>query len=167
MPGRKRKPADQRASEGNPGHRPIPVELDFAAAGEIGKPPSWLDKDAKKEYRRITAALAALDMLRATDVGVMASYAVAYSRWIAAEKAIASNPTGPVVKVTGSQGQEKWIKHPSLLVSSEAQKQMLRAGSLLGLNPVDRCKISASPKQLANPFASLMNDDDTEVAAND
>jgi phage terminase small subunit len=77
MSGRKRKPADQRAAEGNPGHRPIPVELDFAAAGDIGEPPTWLDMDAKKEYRRITAAIADLDMLRATDVGVPASYSVA------------------------------------------------------------------------------------------
>src|SRR5580658_5044304 len=103
MPGRKRIPAAQREAEGNPGHRPIPVELDFAAAGEIAKPPSWLDTYAKKEYRRITAARADLDMLRATDVGVMASSAVAYSRWIAAEKKITAE--GTVVKVTGSQGQ--------------------------------------------------------------
>jgi hypothetical protein len=37
---------------------------------------------------------------------------------------------------------------------------MLRAGSLLGLNPVDRSKISATPKQLANPFAALLADED-------
>jgi hypothetical protein len=57
MPGRNRKPADQRAADGNPGHRPIPAELDFTAAGEIGRPASWLDKDAKKEYRRISTSL--------------------------------------------------------------------------------------------------------------
>jgi P27 family predicted phage terminase small subunit len=160
MAGRKRKPADQRELEGNPGHRPIPVELDFAAAGEIGKPPTWLDRYAKREYKRITAALADLDMLRATDVGVLASYSVAYSRWIAAEKKIAAE--GTVLKVEGSQGQTKFVKHPALLVSSESQKQMLRAGSLLGLNPVDRSKISATPKQLANPFATLRDDDEVD-----
>jgi hypothetical protein len=42
MPGRKRKPAAQREFEGNSGHRAIPTEMDFGAAGEIGKPPSWL-----------------------------------------------------------------------------------------------------------------------------
>ena len=160
MSGRKRKPAAQRELEGNPGHRPIPPELDFSAAGDVGKPPTWLDKDAKREYKRIVAALADLDMLRATDVGVLSSYAVAYSRWVASEKKIAAD--GTVIKVTGSQGQEKFIKHPALLVSSESQKQMLRAGSLLGLNPVDRTKISATPKQLSNPFAALMGDDDDE-----
>src|ERR1700686_3866751 len=101
MAGRKRKPAAQRETEGNPGHRPIPTEMDFTSAGEISKPPTWLDKDAKKEYRRIVAALADLDLLRATDVGVLSSYAVAYSRWIAAEKRIALE--GAVIKVVGSQ----------------------------------------------------------------
>lgn len=132
--------------------------MDFAAAGEIPKPPSWLDKDAKREYRRIVDALADLDLLKATDVGVVASYSQAFSRWVAAEKMVAAE--GIVRKVVGSQGQEKWVKHPALLVSSDAQKQMLRAGSLIGLNPVDRSRINASPKQLANPFASLMDDDD-------
>jgi P27 family predicted phage terminase small subunit len=162
MAGRKRKPAGQRESEGNPGHRAIPLEMDFAAAGDIGKPPSWLDAAAKREYKRITSALADLDMLRATDVSVLSSYAVAYSRWIAAEKRIAAE--GTVIKALGSQGQEKYVKHPALMVSSEAQKQMLRAGSLLGLNPVDRSKISATPKQLANPFAALMSDDEDTSA---
>jgi P27 family predicted phage terminase small subunit len=161
MPGRKRKLSTQRELEGNPGHRPIPAELDFSAAGDIGKPPTWLDKDAKREYKRIVTALADLDMLRATDVGVLSSYAVAYSRWITSEKKIAAE--GTVIKVEGSQGQIKFVKHPALMVSSESQKQMLRAGSLLGLNPVDRTKISATPKQLANPFATLLSDDDDEV----
>jgi hypothetical protein len=47
MPGRKRKLAARRESEGDPGYRPIPAELNFAATGDIGKPPIWLDKDAR------------------------------------------------------------------------------------------------------------------------
>ena len=110
MPGRKRKSAAQRELEGNPGHRPIPTELDFTVAGEIGKPPAWLDKDAKREWKRIVAALADLDMLRATDVGVLTSYAVNYSRWIADEKKKIADE-GTVIKVEGSQGQIKFVKH--------------------------------------------------------
>jgi P27 family predicted phage terminase small subunit len=109
MPGRKRKTAAQRELEGNPGHRPIPTELDFSSAGDIGKPPTWLDKDAKREWKRIVAALADLDMFRATDVGVLSSYSVAYSRWISAEKRIVAETT--VITVTGSQDQTKPLKH--------------------------------------------------------
>jgi P27 family predicted phage terminase small subunit len=159
LAGRKPKPAAQREAEGNPGHRAIPTPIDFGGAGEIPKPPTWLDPNAKKEYKRIVEALADLDLLKATDVAVLASYATAYSRWIAAEKKIADE--GTVLTVTGSQGQTKHVKHPALLVSAEAQKQMLRAGSLIGLNPVDRGRLNASPKQLANPFTQLLaNEDD-------
>lgn len=155
--GRHPKSAKQREAEGNPGHRPIPTPVDFTAAGSIPNPPSWLDAGAKKEYKRIVAALADLDLLKSTDVAVLSSYALAYSRWITAEKRIVEE--GTVILVTGSQGQSKHIKNPSLTVSSDAQKQMLKAGSLLGLNPVDRNRINASPKQLSNPFTSLMEDD--------
>jgi P27 family predicted phage terminase small subunit len=159
-PGRKRKPASVHIANGNPGGRPIQTEADYSAAGDIGKAPSWIDAGAKAEYKRIVAALEDLDLLRATDLGVVVSYAVAYSRWMAAEKQITKE--GTVLQVMGSQGQQKFVKHPALLVSAAAQTQMLRAGSLLGLNPVDRAKISASPKQLANPFTSLLGNDDEE-----
>jgi phage terminase small subunit len=103
MPGRKRTPVSVRELQGNLGHRPIPTELDFTSAGDIGKPPIWLDKDAKREWKRIVTALSDLDMLRATDVSVLASYVVAYSRWIAAEKKIVAENT--VITVTCNQGQ--------------------------------------------------------------
>lgn len=119
--------------------------------------PKFLDKLATKEWKRIIAALADLDLLRATDTGVLASYCVAYSRWQQAEEKLAAE--GPVKEVTGSTGQTKFVKHPMLMVSAEAQKQMLRAGSLLGFNPVDRSKVGATPKQVANPFADLDNDE--------
>jgi P27 family predicted phage terminase small subunit len=145
---------------GNPGHREIPVEVDFSSAGAIGAPPSWLDAGAKREYKRIVAALADMDLLHGTDVAILASYSVAYSRWVASEQQVTKE--GTVLKVMGSQGQFKFIKHPALMVSSESQKQMLRAGSLLGLNPVDRARLSASPKDTNNPFAALMGGNDAD-----
>jgi P27 family predicted phage terminase small subunit len=159
--GRLPKSAKQREAEGNPGHRPIPTPVDFTSAGNIPNPPTWLDAPAKKEYKRIVTALADLDLLKSTDVAVLSSYAMAYSRWITAEKRIAED--GTVIQVSGSQGQTKLVKNPSLTVSSDAQKQMLRAGALLGLNPVDRNRLNASPKQLSNPFTALMGDDDDEI----
>jgi len=160
MAGRRQTTSASKEAAGNPGHRPIKPDADFSSAGAIGNPPAWLDTTAKKEYRRIVCALQDLDLLHATDVSILCSYAVAYSRWITAEKKIATE--GTVLEVVGSMSQKKWIKNPALMVSSEAQKQMIRAGGLIGLNPVDRNRLSASPKQLANPFASLLDDDDDE-----
>jgi hypothetical protein len=44
---------------------------------------------------------------------LLASYCVGFSRWKAAELTIARE--GTVIKVMGSQGQERWVKHPALL----------------------------------------------------
>jgi P27 family predicted phage terminase small subunit len=150
-----RKPAHIRTAEGNPGHRPIPTEINFPPGIKC---PSFLDMAAKKEWRRIVSALADLDVLKATDSSVLASYCVNYSRWKASELTLAREST--TVKVTGSQGQEKWVKHPALLVSAEAQQQMLRAGKQLGFSPVDRVRVPATPKQAENPFGQLDDDDD-------
>jgi P27 family predicted phage terminase small subunit len=154
MSGPAPKSAAYKEKFGN-GHRPIEPDVDFSSAGAIGDPPAWLDDVAKAEFSRIVTALKDLDLLHATDKAVLTSYAANYSRFVAAEEKV--NREGTVIEVVGSQGQSKWIKHPALMVSSEAQKAMIRAGSLIGLNPVDRKRLSASPKQLSNPFASLLD----------
>jgi P27 family predicted phage terminase small subunit len=160
MAGRKQTSAAAKVAAGNPGHRPIPLEIDFTTAGSIGAPPDWLDEEAKKEFNRIVVALQHVDLLHSTDSSILASYAVAYSRWMAAEKQVAAE--GTVLKVEGSQGQFKFIKHPALMVSAECLKQIIRSGGLLGLNPVDRARLSASPKQAASPFAALMGGEDDD-----
>jgi P27 family predicted phage terminase small subunit len=64
-------------------------DADFSSAGSIGEPPAWLDAEAKAEFLRIVQALDDLDILHSTDVGVLTSYAVAYSRFVAAERKVA------------------------------------------------------------------------------
>jgi P27 family predicted phage terminase small subunit len=160
MAGRRQSTAAQKIAAGNPGKREIKPDADFSSAGEIGKPPAWLDAGAKKEFNRIVAALADMDLLHGTDVAILSSYSVAYSRWVTAEQTIAKE--GTVITVAGSMGQTKLIKHPALMVSAESQKQMIRAGSLLGLNPADRYKLAAPTKQTANPFSALMGGGDDD-----
>ena len=160
MTGRKPKSAAQKISEGNPGHRPIIPNADFSGVDAIGDPPDWLDDVAKAEFSRIVSETSDMDILHSTDKAVLASYASNYSRWVAAEKQVAKE--GTVLLIEGSQGQNKWIKHPALTVSGEAQKNMLRAGALIGLSPVDRNRLSASPKEQASPFAAFDTDEEDD-----
>jgi P27 family predicted phage terminase small subunit len=150
-----RKPAAVRIAEGNAGHRTIPTEIDYPTGIKC---PTFLDAEARKEWRRIVAALAELDVLKQTDSSILASYCVNYSRWKASELILAKE--GTTIKVMGSQGQERYMKHPALLVSGEAQQQMIRAGRSLGFSPVDRVRVPASTKQMVNPFANLEDSDD-------
>ncbi len=146
-----------RTAEGNPGHRPIPTEVDYPTGIKC---PSFLDKEAKREWKRIVTALSGLDILKQTDASILASYCVGFSRWKAAEMTIARE--GTTIKVTGSMGQEKWQKHPALMVAAEAVQQMTRAGTRLGFSPVDRVRVPASSKQIENPFAKLDGPDEDE-----
>lgn len=162
MAGRKRIPSAIREGEtvgdsnySAVAHRRIAPQPNFPTGIRM---PSFLDKEAKKEWRRITSALADLDLLRATDTAVLASYCAAYSRWEKAERELATK--GAVIEVDGSQGQKKFVKNPQLMISEQSQKMMLRAGSLLGFNPADRSKVSAPPKQAENPFGNLDDEDD-------
>lgn len=122
--------------------------------------PRWLTKDARKEWKRITDALADMDVFRLPDRAVLASYCQAYSRWQTAEELISVE--GTVIRATGHNGQEKLIPHPALSVAEQAQRQMLRAATLCGFTPADRSKISAPPKQAINPFLTVMDDGDDE-----
>jgi P27 family predicted phage terminase small subunit len=150
-----RKPASVRIAEGHAGHRPIPTEIDYPTGIKC---PTFLDPEARKEWRRIASALADLDVLKQTDVSVLASYCVNFSRWKQAEMIIAKE--GTTVRLMGSQGQERWVKHPSLTVAIEAQQQMLRSGKQLGFSPVDRVRVPSTPRQAANPFGHLDDGDD-------
>lgn len=150
MAGRPRKPSAVREAEGNPGHRAIRVEPTFTGTPKC---PTWLSTEAKKEWKRITGVLADLDLLRAVDTAVLASYCVAFARWQQAEQQVATE--GTVLRITGSTGQEKIVKHPALLVSDQSQKQMFRACSLLGFSPADRTRVAVNAKEAANPFDDL------------
>jgi P27 family predicted phage terminase small subunit len=158
MQGRKRKPSSVRLAEGNPGHRPIPIEVAFPTGMRC---PGWLTKEARKEWKRITDALADMDLFRLPDRAVLASYCQAYSRWKAAEELISIE--GPVLKTTGHNGQEKVVRHPALGIAEQAQRQMLRSAALCGFTPADRSKVSAPPKQAVNPFTATLDlDSDDE-----
>jgi P27 family predicted phage terminase small subunit len=154
MQGRKRKSSAVRLAEGNPGHRPIPAEVAFPQ-GPM-RCPTWLTKEARKEWKRITDALADMDLFRLPDRAVLSSYCQAYSRWKEAEETISIE--GPVIKVTGHNGQERVIRNPSLAIAEQAQKQMLRSAALCGFTPADRSKVSAPPKQAINPFTATLDD---------
>lgn len=148
-----RKPAAVREAEGNPGHRPIPSEIQYPS-GIIC--PLFLDPLAKIEWNRIITLLDGVDVLKQTDMSVLASYCQAYAMW---QKAVEiTNREGLTIKQIGDKGQVRMVKHPALSIAADAQKDMLRAGSKLGFNPVDRIKVPQPPKQAANSFDSLDDD---------
>ena len=101
--GRKPKPTAVKVLEGNPGKRQL-NELEPKPEKKAPKCPVWLDKEAKKEWRRISKQLEDLGILTEVDMAAFAGYCEAYSRWKEAEEFISKH--GTIVKTPSGYWQQ-------------------------------------------------------------
>jgi P27 family predicted phage terminase small subunit len=98
-------PANVRALRGNPGGRPSPKRV--TAKPSAPNPPSWLDREAKAEWRRVVPDLDRLGVLAQVDRAVLATYCSSWAKFVQAEQAIQRDG----ITVIGHRGAER--KHPA------------------------------------------------------
>ncbi len=149
--GRRPKPTALRLLGGNAGHRPINV----SEPKPTGVPtcPRHLDDDAKKEWKRISAELVALNLLTSVDRAALAGYCASWSRWVAAELQI--QKFGTVIKA-GKSGYP--IPSPYVGISNTAMDHMRKFCIEFGLTPASRSKVHGNSQQgglTASPFAKF------------
>ena len=152
MPGPPPKPTKLKLLAGNPGHRP----LNLSEPQPTGIPtcPRHLDKDAKAEWKRISAELIKLGLLTSVDRAALAGYCQSYSRWVAAELQIAQ--FGLVVKA-GKSGYP--IPSPFVGIANVASEAMRKFCIEFGLTPSSRSKVQGAPQQgagIASAFAKFV-----------
>jgi P27 family predicted phage terminase small subunit len=90
--GRKPKPTAIKVLEGNPGKRPI-NKCEPRPQKTVPKCPSWLEPEAKKEWRRMSKSLEALGILTKVDAASFAGYCEAYASWKEAEEFLSKHGT--------------------------------------------------------------------------
>ena len=152
MPGPPPKPTALKLLAGNPGHRP----LNLSEPKPTGIPtcPRHLDKEAKAEWKRISAELIKLGLLTSIDRAALSGYCCAYSRWVTAEAQIAQ--FGLVVKA-GKSGYP--IPSPFVGIANVALDHMRKFCIEFGLTPSSRSKVQGAPQQgagIASPFAKFV-----------
>ncbi|PAP79628.1 hypothetical protein B1759_15015 [Rubrivirga sp. SAORIC476] len=134
---------------------------DRAAANEPTpevKPPScptWLHKEAKREWRRIVPELVRLGLLAEVDRAALAAYCQAYATWWRMERDIDENGD---VQLNARSGLES--ARPQVAMRDKALDTMRRFLVEFGLTPAARTRVSAAetPKTAdTNPFARLGN----------
>ena len=114
MAGRRPKPTALKIIQGNPGRRPLRLD-EFRPAVEIPSCPKHLEKEARKEWHRITKILASYGLVSQVDRAALAFYCVCWARHVEAELMIekaakASNGTGLFVKSpNGYPIQSPWL----------------------------------------------------------
>lgn len=105
------------------------------ASAEL-KPPRWLDKAAKKEWRRVVKLIGGLGILTDADVDTLAAYCDAVVRY--AEAAQQVREQGMVI--TDDKG--KPMQNPALLAMEKYWRIMSKAAASLGLDPSSRAALA-------------------------
>ncbi len=134
--GRPRKSPDERLIEGNPGKRPIPVDV-FVPDGAPFVP-DHLHDDAQACATHIIETFKT-KRLTAPDSYVLATFASAWAWHKAAVHAMNAPDFEPVVKgMTGAQVQNPWFK-----ILNEQARIVLACATKLYLTPVDRAGLQS------------------------
>jgi P27 family predicted phage terminase small subunit len=150
--GRKPKPTAKKKAAGNPGKRALNNdEPDFGVITNVDVP-EWITGAGRDMWQRVVPLLLEQKVLQVTDLHNVEVFCTAYGTWRAAAVDVANN--GPVV--AGATGGP--IKNPALTALNEAAKQMVTFGSMLGLDPASRQRLTGGGnKKPNNPFVDLLN----------
>lgn len=103
------------------------------------KPPSWLDKAARKEWRRIVKTLEGLDVLTNADVDILAQYCDALARYAEASRIVQQQ--GPVIETERGPQQ-----NPAVLVVNKYAAIIQKCAIQLGLTPSARASMALRRK---------------------
>lgn len=132
--GRKPKPTAIKIIEGNPGKRPL-NKYEPKPEKKAPRCPSWLENDAKKEWRRMAKQMEHLGTLTEIDMAAFAGYCQAYARWKEAEEFITKH--GVIVKTPAGY----WQQVPQVSIAQTYLKIMNKFCEQFGLTPSSRSRI--------------------------
>ena len=135
--GRKPKPTALKLLEGNPGKRPINEHEPVPPKGTV-KCPTWLEPEAKKEWKRLAPSLEAMGVLTQADLTAFAGYCQAYARWKEAEEVISQH--GSIFQTPSGYVQQV----PQVSIAQQNLKIMQSFCSEFGLTPATRARIIAN-----------------------
>ena len=152
--GRKAKPTEIKRADGNPGKRPLNKNApDFTEVVDIA-PPLYFEglEFAPVIWQSVVPELLKNGVLRITDMHNVEGFCIAYDNYRQCQKDIAENG----VTVMGGNGN--LAKNPALTAINEAMKQMTMFGSMLGLDPSSRQRLTGGgDKNKTNSFASVLD----------
>lgn len=137
--GRKPKPTALKVLEGNPGKRPL-NKNEPKPEKKAPRCPSWLEPEAKKEWRRMSKRLEELGVLTQVDAAAFAGYCQAYARWKEAEEFLSKH--GTIFKTPSGYIQQV----PQVSIAQTYLKIMKDFCSEFGLTPSSRSRIVVDNK---------------------
>lgn len=133
--GRKPKPTALKRLEGNPGGRPL-NKSEPKPKHKAPRCPAWLEKAAKKEWKRMAKVLEQMHILTEMDMAAFAGYCQSFARWKEAEEFLTQH--GSMIKTPNGYLQQV----PQVSIAQTNMKIMLRFCEQFGLTPSARSRIA-------------------------
>lgn len=149
--GRKPKPTALKVLEGNPGKRPL-NKNEPQPEKKAPRCPSWLEPEAKKEWKRMAKTLETIGVLTQVDKAAFAGYCQAYARWKEAEEFLSKH--GTIFKIPSGYIQQV----PQVSIAQTYLKVMKDFCSEFGLTPAARTRIQVDSAvgQEDDPMESIL-----------
>lgn len=149
--GRKPKPTALKLLEGNPGKRPLNAK-EPKPEKKAPRCPSWLEPEAKKEWKRMSKTLETMGVLTQVDGAAFAGYCQAYARWKEAEEFLTKH--GTIFKTPSGYIQQV----PQVSIAQTYLKVMKDFCSEFGLTPAARTRIQidADAGDAGDPMDDLL-----------
>lgn len=142
------KPTVLKLLQGNPGKRPL--QNDSWMQPEVGLPdaPAHLNREARKEWKRITPILLELGVLTKLDRSALAIYCQVWGRLVDLETALAARQA--LMKASGRDESEAYMDRTpngyrkqavEIEMINALQKQVIQYQAQFGLSPSARVRI--------------------------
>ena len=149
--GRKPKPTALKVLEGNPGKRPL-NKNEPQPEKKAPRCPSWLEPEAKKEWRRMAKTLENIGVLTQVDKAAFAGYCQAYARWKEAEEFLSKH--GTIFKTPSGYIQQV----PQVAIARNYLQIMKDFCSEFGLPPAARTRIKVDQEAVSSdaPMDALL-----------
>lgn len=133
-----------RADTRSAGPTPQPVR-------EMPPTPSWLDTEARAEWKRVSGELYGLGLLTRIDRGVLARYCHAWALWVDAGKRLVAE--GLLAK--GQKGEDR--KHPLVMAYRDLDSICTSLSKELGLSPAARRRMTLPEPEWDDPAAGILD----------
>lgn len=149
-------PANVHALRGNPSKIPAGRLLDgIQPPVEIPRCPAHLQKEAKREWKRIAVELESLGLISQVDRAALAAYCAAWAEAVHCESKIAalnaSDPDGQAgligTTATGYQVMSVWVQ-----IRNRAYDRMMKFAAEFGMSPSARSRATPSDNRQGNLF---------------
>ena len=145
------KPTVLKLIAGNPGKRPLDISGEVMPEVQVPSIPAHLNKEARKEWKRITVELASLGLISNLDRAALALYCQAWGQMVLLEESLNADVSLCVEKggdishamsfttAKGYQGQAVKVQ-----LINNLREQVNRYLAAFGLSPSSRGRVKAS-----------------------